>query len=186
MKHLKKGLFVGLLLFSTDQVFGAAGRDVATNTYACCTGNCQQVNCQSGTANAVGDTRMLDVNNVNFSDLGNISATKPIFLDVPTEDLRVGYVISFASAGKFANQRIQFITNYETEAGQVVYKFYRRLPGAKVWTEVGSVHATKPLSSLEVIITPDGAVIFINNGKNGIMYIATEAGNVPQAAKSKL
>jgi len=147
-----------------------------------CVGNCTgDVNNQG--LNAVGDQRMLDTSKVAFNNLGNISATKIIKIATPTEDRRSGYQVTFAN-GELANQTIQFIGNYESEAGEIVYKFFRKTATDKLWTEVGTLSAAQPVAQVSAVITPDGALVFSgSNGELAVMYIGAKNLTVPAAAK---
>ncbi len=171
MKNILKLTLITAALISANLV-EAAGRDVVTNTYSCCVGNCQQINCQSGTANAVGDTRKIDTSAIKFTNLGTISSTKFVTLNVPTDNAPIGYTITFAS-GAYANQAIQFVALYVMEGNEHVYKFFRKAPKATLFTEVGSLHAGGTLTQIQPVITPDGKIVTVDQGKPGIMDIAT-------------
>lgn len=171
MKNLFKLTLIAVAIVSAKGIY-AAGRDVNTNTYSCCVGNCQQINCQSGTANAVGDTRKIDTSKIKFMDLGKISSTKFVTLKVPTADTQVGYTITFSS-GPLANQAIQFVGLYVMEGNEYVYKFFRKTAKSTLFTEVGSLHAGAALEQIQPVITPDGKIVTVDKGQSGIMDIAT-------------
>ncbi len=109
-----------------------------------CIGNCLgDVNTQG--LGAAGDVRSIDTAKVTFKSLGTISATKIINITTPTKNNYTGYSITFAS-GELANKQIQFIGMYELEAGENVYKFYRKLSTDKLWTEVGTLNAAQSVT----------------------------------------
>lgn len=152
-----------------------------------CVGNCLG-DAAVQMLNAVGDQRDLNVSKVSFADnnLGNISATKIINIKTPTADRYSGYEVSFAH-GELAGKQIRFVGINESEAGESVYKFFRKLSTDKLWTEVGTLSAAQPVNQLSAVITPDGALAFAgNNGKLAVMYIGTRNLTVPAAAKSRL